>query len=1200
MSNHLISLELQGYKTFALKTEFQFPAQLTAIVGPNGSGKSNIADAIRWVLGEQAYSLLRGKKTVDMIFSGSEQRPRASMAAVSITFDNRSEWLPIEYSEVKITRRAYRNGENEYLINNKRVRLKEINELLANSGLAERNYTVIGQGLVDSALSLRPEDRRRFFEEAAGIGLYRSRRGEAIQKLDKTQRNNERINDILTELKPRIRSLEKQQEKTVAYLQIDTDLKLLLKDWYGYHWHTTQTNLGKAVAFNGQQQVKLNKSREVKQRLEKKLGESQGSLQEKRGTLSELHLNLSKLHSEKENDMRQLAVLEERMNAQKSRILVAENTISITKDKKMALEEEIAELNEQGKADKLEFKTTEESLGSAKDLLQKRLDQRSEINSLINGKENDLNKSQQELLRLKTLIEGLKHQINLQSSDTEKMKLNSEETYETYKKSKIELEKLREQKNNLTQEIKIINDERFMHNEALDVIVEGIKETYQQKQKGEQTLLKLKSDLNLIVEAQEAMTGFSSGAKGIFEAVRKGKLTGKFSLLMDYLNVPKEFEIAIAAVLGTAIEGVVVNSDSDTERILNFIKEANTPRTVLVVNKKPAYQLDETIVKGNYTIASELVSADERFEPFINNLLSRSLIVADRKAAADLALKLPHGYRVVTKDGEVYASDQTITAGKESGVRSFTRKREKKALIVGIDAANNMLAEITASLDQNEAKKKEIQRKLEGFNSKWNISDKENNRISLEVHKLEIEQDQREKQLGSEKDRLEKMLNSVKDEESNISEFEKKAGDLEKIIKTQKEETEDLYNNLKELLVEELRSKVTFLTSKHAVARQIVGDSNKRIQDKRDLLSTYQESVDQNNIDRVELEDQLENISNKINKIKRSNGVASEKINSLAVDTNSLETIVENEITNQSKFLEEVDNSRRKFAITERHKLQAQIRVEKLRDKIEGLQKKISGDFGILMESEDENSTYGPKPLPFSGIVASFPKVDHLPENLVDQISQQRAQLRRLGPVNPIAQEEYEEVNNRYQFLSEQLQDLEKAEKDLRTVVDELDGIMKKEFLKTFNKVEVEFKKIFSQLFNGGEAKLIIEDEENLLDCGIDIEATLPGRRKQELALLSGGERSLTAVALIFSLLKISPTPFCILDEIDAMLDESNVVRVGELLKELSDSTQFIVITHNRNTVQLADILYGVTMGKDSVSQVISLKLDELTEEMVH
>jgi chromosome segregation protein len=1198
MSDHLLSLELQGYKTFAHKTEFRFPAQLTAIVGPNGSGKSNIADAIRWVLGEQAYSLLRGKKTVDMIFSGSKQRPRASMASVSITFDNQSGWLPIEYSEVNISRRAYRNGENEYLINNKRVRLKEINELLANSGLAERNYTVIGQGLVDSALSLRPEDRRSFFEEAAGIGLYRSRRVEAIQKLDKTQRNNERINDILIELEPRIRSLEKQQEKTKTYIQIDADLKLLLNDWYGYHWHTTQKNLEAAVAFNAQQQVKLDKSRELRQGLEKKLKESQDSLQEKRGKLSELHLQLSKLHVEKEENLRQLAVLEEREKAQYTRILEIENTISIAKDKKSDLEEKIVELNDQSKADQLEFQTIEESLESAKGLLQKRIEQRSEINTSIYNRENELNKDQHELLRLMTLVAGLKHQINLQSSDAEKIKINTEETQKDYKQAGIELEKLRAQRKILAQEIKTIDDEKFLLKEILDAAVNEIGELYQRKQKNEQVLIRLKSDFNLLVEAEEAMAGFSSGAKSIFEAVREGKLTGKFSLLMDHLDIPKEYEIAIAAVLGAAIEGIVVKSDSDTESALDFIEATKAPRTILVVNKKPAYEFIKGIIQGKHIVASELVSANERFEPFINNLLSSSLIVDDRKVAADLASKLPLGYRVVTKNGEVYASDQTITAGKESRVRSFTRKREKQALTAEIDNTKNVFTQITESLEEGENNKKEIQQRLEEFINKRNNAEKEINRLSLEVHKLEIEQDQRQKQLENENDRLEELLISIKGEESNISELEKKTVGLGEIIEEQKEETEKFYNDLKTLPVEELRSTVTSLTSKYAVAEQIAENGNKRIQEKEDLLSSNQKAIDQNKIRRIELEDQLGRIGKEIKKIKDSNGETSEKINTQTADTNVIEEIVENEITNQGKFLEEVDDSRRKFAVAERHKLQSQMRVEKMRDKIEGYQKKISGDFGILMEGE-ESSTYGPKPLPFSGIVASLPRIDNLPENLADQISQQRAQLRRLGPINPNAQEEYEQENNRYQFLSEQLQDLEKAEKDLRIVVDELDEMMKKEFLKTFNKVEIEFENIFKQLFNGGEAKLIIEDEENILDSGIDIEATLPGRRKQELALLSGGERSLTAVALIFSLLKISPTPFCVLDEIDAMLDEANIMRVGELLKELSDTTQFIIITHNRNTVQLADILYGVTMGKDSVSQVISLKLDELTEEMV-
>jgi len=336
----------------------------------------------------------------------------------------------------------------------------------------------------------------------------------------------------------------------------------------------------------------------------------------------------------------------------------------------------------------------------------------------------------------------------------------------------------------------------------------------------------------------------------------------------------------------------------------------------------------------------------------------------------------------------------------------------------------------------------------------------------------------------------------------------------------------------------------------------------------------------------------------KLEELKNRDKEVNKEIERLSKESSPLESKVENEITNQGTFLEVVDAARQQYAIAERHKMQAQLKVEKLRERLAQYQQKIGEDFGIFISEEDH--PFGPKPLPIEGIVAQLPKLDTLPSGISDQISQKKSLLRRLGPVNPNAEQEYEEVSTRFHFLSNQLQDLDKAQTDLQKIVQELDQLMKEEFLQTFNKVAVEFENIFSELFNGGTAKLVIDDEENILESGIDIEATLPGRRKQELALLSGGERSLTAVALIFALLKISPTPFCILDEIDAMLDESNVMRVGEMLKELSDTTQFIIITHNRNTVQLADIIYGVTMGKDSVSQVISLRLDELTEEMVN
>ncbi|MDO9545125.1 MAG: chromosome segregation protein SMC [Pelolinea sp.] len=1199
MPNRLLSLDLQGYKTFANKTEFKFPANLTAIVGPNGSGKSNIADSIRWVLGEQAYSLLRGKKTVDMIFSGSEQRPRASMASASITFDNQNGWLPIEYSEVNLTRRAYRNGENEYLINNKRVRLKDFNELLANSGLAERNYTIIGQGLVDSALSLRPEDRRRFFEEAAGIGLYRSRREDATQKLDKTNRNVERIGDILTELKPRIRSLEKQQEKTKTYLQIDEDLKLLLKDWYGYYWHTTQKNLEEALAFNTEQQEQVDRTSEIKQQLESNLKESQDSLQGKREKLSGLHLNLSQLHIQKEENARSLAVLEEREKSQKSRFLETEKSINYAQDRNINLEEEIAELSARNKSDQIVLESNAKLLQEAKDSLQSRLDQRAELNKNLSQTQQELNIKKQESLRLTARMDGIRHQINLQLSDIDKITKTLKATKNEYDQSEIQLTELRSKKETFEQEIELINKEAAILNKKISENIGLISNKKEQKNKSEQIILKLESEVSLLNEAEEAMAGFSSGTKQIFDAIKSGKLSGNYELLMDYLDIPEEYEVAIAAVLGSAIEGIVVKNDSEIEAVLNLIESTNAARTIIIKNKKELVSKDKKEIPGNFVIASDLLANDNKNEPFISNLLSNCIITEDRRSAEKILPNVPFGYCVVTKKGEVYSTDQTITAGKETRVRTFSRKREKKSLLEEAQKTQNLLQQVNDLLIDLEKKNQEVQKTADDLDQKRKESEEVNNRLALELHKLEIEQVQRKKQLEGENSRLEILSLGIENENFDISELEGKFGQLEKYIQSREEEIELIYKQLKELPIEEIRSSVTSFTSKFAVAEQVAENSVRRLNERKELLISTRKTLDEDIFKHKAIKDQLDEIRADIEKTKNAGNELSKDIAELTSNSQPLEKSVENEITDQGKFLGEVDESRRKFAVAERYKLQAQMRVEKLRDKLDQYQKKISEDFEIIIE-EDDYSTYGPKPLPFEGIVEKLPKLTALPEDLEDQITQQRSQLRRLGPINPNATREYTEEYDRHKFLSEQLQDLEKAKNDLLAVVDELDQLMKKEFLKTFKKVEVEFENIFTQLFNGGKAKLIIEDEENIFDSGIDIEATLPGRRKQELALLSGGERSLTAIALIFSLLKISPTPFCILDEIDAMLDESNVVKVGEVLKDLSDTTQFIIITHNRNTVQLADILYGVTMGKDSVSQVISLKLDELIDEMVH
>jgi chromosome segregation protein len=1200
MSNHLISLELQGYKTFASKTDFKFPAPLTAIVGPNGSGKSNIADAIRWVLGEQAYSLLRGKKTVDMIFSGSEQRPRSSMASASITFDNSSGWLPIDFNEVNLTRRAYRNGENEYLINNQKVRLKEINELLANSGLSERNYTIIGQGLVDSALSLKPEDRRSFFEEAAGIGLYRSRRSEANRRLEKTLRNVERVNDIVAELKPRLRSLEKQQEKSASFHQIDADLKLLLKDWYGYHWHRTQGDLREAIKLNASLQEKVNQTRIESKTLESQLEISQRMLGDKRAKLSELHRSLSALHVEKEENARSMAVLEEREQAQKNQVAELQRAYDMDQAQLNALSNEIDELANLGDRNQDEFAQMEKDLQEAQTKLDQRLSRRNQIETEIYDKENKVNQVTQEMLRLQTLTEGLKKQINLREADMAELKTRMHRDEQLFLEQQERLKALEEKKATLSNDLETIDQRKNSVTSEISDLKLRIEDQRNKQTKCSDMLRELKGQYKLLEEAENSLLGFTSGAKSLVEALKNGKLNGNYRLLMDLLDVPQKYELAIASALGVIIEGIIVETPQESESMIDFIKSSNSARTILIENrglKLPKRELKKGI---NLTSAADVLKCETNVpdQVIVSNLLSNVYIAEDLPSARRALENLDSGSRIVTLTGEVFAADGTIMVGKETRAKNFERKREKSETANEIVSIQSTLKDIEEKQASLQAAFTEQNTHLESITSDLKRKEISSNQLDLDIHKLQIEQTQREEQINHEKKRLEQFTADMAKENEDVLQLAVKIGELEKQVVTQNESTETLYMQLQELPVEDLRGTVMDMHSKLAVARKMAETNQSRMSEKKTQLDQFH-NESTNIEERIRaLKDSLVDIGKQLQDIVSRDQIVNQQIKSLTQETHPLENQVDQEITDQGSFLEEVDAARQKHAIAERHKMQAQIKVDKLRERLEQYQQKIGEDFGIF--TSEEEPYFGPKPLPIADIVSQLPVLDQLPEGINEHINQKKSLIRRIGPVNPNAQQEYQEVAERYQFLTEQLMDLQKAQTDLKKIVDELDELMKREFLKTFRKVAVEFENIFAELFNGGSAKLLIEDEENVMDSGIDIEATLPGRRKQELALLSGGERSLTAVALIFALLKISPTPFCILDEIDAMLDESNVMRVGDMLKELCDTTQFIIITHNRNTVQLADIIYGVTMGKDSVSQVISLKLDELTDEMVH
>ena len=718
--------------------------------------------------------------------------------------------------------------------------------------------------------------------------------------------------------------------------------------------------------------------------------------------------------------------------------------------------------------------------------------------------------------------------------------------------------------------------------------------------KVERILQKLESDFQLLVEAEKSMVGFSSGAKEIMVAVKNGRLTGDFSLIMDQLQVEEEYETAIASALGATVEAILARSEDDLSKALRFIQAENSPRTRFVWgNNGKNTSADLPNLNGNMERAVDKIVPPLSRENPIYGLLSRIVIVENAEQAIQIRSKVPTGFQVVTMNGEVFSSGNIVTAGKESRVRTISRKREKSTLRIEINKTEKLLSEVNNTLEKIRDVKISLEEETATIEENIKRLQDESNNLSLAVHKLEIEQAQRENRILEDSKRFENNNSEIHKSEQEILDLKQKKSDCESELIKINSEIEKLYLELGTLPIEDQRSAVTNLASAIAVEEKVSENNHAIIEEKENRLRDVETSIKEYS-DRVKaIRAEISELSTEFENRKSSSKNIAEKIEDLNGRTQPLEKEVEGSISNQTEFLERVDASRRDYAIAERHKMQSQMKVDRLRERLDDLQTKIGEDFGIIVEGKQEDS-FGPKPLPIEGVVSSLPEIELLPENLADQISQKKSLLRRIGPVNPTAQEEYLEVSERFNFLTEQLEDLNKAETDLRKIIKELDVLMEREFLKTFHKVETEFELIFTQLFNGGTAKLIIEEAETILDAGIEIEATLPGRRRQELALLSGGERSLTAVALIFALLKISPTPFCIMDEVDAMLDESNVMRFGELLQELSDTTQFIIITHNRNTVQLADVIYGVTMGTDSVSQLISLKLDELTDEMVH
>lgn len=1201
----LKSLELQGYKSFATKTVFEFGEGITAVVGPNGSGKSNVADALRWALGEQSYGTLRGKRTEDMIFSGSDGRPRLGMAQAGLVLDNSDEWLPVDFREVTITRRAYRDGQNEYLLNGSRVRLRDITELLATSGLSRRTYTVVGQGLVDAALSLRAEERRALFEEAAGITLHRSKRAEALQKLDATQSNLLRVHDIVSELEPRLRYLGRQAQRAGEHQAILARLKDLLQIWYGYRWGQGQKRLQEARLTANRSQQDLDAQLEKLERAARQITELRARQTQLRARLGEWHLASSHRHAEAEAIQRDLAVGEERarlLSAQREELL---SEIEPTQLSYQGAEERVAE----ARARKAQTEGELETARSQVEGIRARLSAHQAERQVFLDQQSQ---AERETRELADRIAG--HRARFVQLDERRAQLDreAEESRQAIADHSQRQETLREQLVSKEDELRdvvagldTLESQRSACLSAIQNLGAQAGDLEEEIGSCGRRLEALHARQDLLSRMQQDLAGFYEGVRTVLKAARDATtLKGVVGTVAQLLRVPSGMETAVETALGGHLQDVVVETWADAEAAIAHLNTTHGGRATFLPldTLRPADSIRPPQTKGVLGVASDLVTYDKRLDPVARLLLGRTLVVEDL-AAAQRALSAMHGgFQIVTRVGELVRSSGSVSGGSVSRDKAsggfLAREREWRELPDTITKQETKRQALQSKLDENrraqaaqQSTLEELDRRQAKLQADQAIAEREREALGREIERAEEATQWQQNlldRIGNEYAELDHSKERIQAEIESSEIAQAQAQERVRELATQ------AANLTAEALLTELshaRTALAVIEGKRESQRAILdghqsnlAELSERIKAKR---SRAEELLD-------ERESLLAQLTHQRDQASRLNDQIAEVVAHIEPAEVELRTLEERQTAL------EADEGKERGALRHMEAEHNRLALEYSRsqDELEMLRRQIEDDLGLVEVDHSEDQVSQPY-LPLRPLISQLQVVEELPEGVENDVRRFKLQLSRLGSVNPNAPKEFEELNARHEFLIQQTADLEQAANNLRQVIEELDRLMEQEFSATFEAVAKEFKGYFKQLFDGGEAQLILTDPENLTDTGVDIIARPPGKRPQSLNMLSGGERALTAVALIFALLKVSPTPFCILDEVDAMLDEANVGRFGQELQKLAQETQFIVITHNRRTIEAANTIYGISMGDDSASRVISLKLDEIEERQM-
>jgi chromosome segregation protein len=1208
----LKQLQLHGYKTFAARTEFVFDEGITAIVGPNGSGKSNLADALRWVLGEQSYTTLRGKRTEDMIFAGSEQRPRLGMAHVSLTFDNSSGWLPIAFNEVEIGRRAYRSGENEYYLNSNRVRLRDITELLGGSGLSERTYTVIGQGLIDQALSQRPDERRKLFEEAAGITVHQSKREQALNQLAEARANLTRAQDIISELTPRLRYLKGQARRTQEYQQIKADLDAQLRLWYGFKWGQALRTLvaGKARladcirAAEGQA--------DALSALVEQIAICRAERAALRDQIGEWHRVSSQLHRQAEAAQRELAVRSEQhrlLGAQREE-LQRELTYL------QAVVEDGAERLRTAEATLAEAVATHEAHATLVTTAQSNLEAREQERQALAQK---VAQAQDTALALKAqLAERRARSAQLTERRAELARVEAEQRRAAQaaaaQLSDLETQLAALEAKNATAQAELARLEQARQAQAQTVAAAQAAEhqAAEQLSTAQRALTRLQDQHAMLVRQRDEGERLSPGVRAVLAAARRpspslhlretgqGVVSGIIGTLGDLIEVPSDLEKAIEAALGGRLQDIVVQHWEDAEAAVAFLKQRQAGRATFLPldSLHPGRAVDVPRLPGVVGLASTLVKFDPAIRPAVELALNRTLIVQDLPIARRV-LSQSRQATLVTLEGDIVRPGGSVTGGSERSRRDgapfpygdLRLARALRELPAQIQAAAAQVTEHEAQVAQARADQEAARAVLDTLRAARQELVPQSERLAAELNRLELAAERARQMHTWHEERRQQAFKEMNGLDTREAELRADIAALAEQNAAQEAAVETARRELAQLATDDLVAELARQRTEAAVSAGQRQSYQARVDELRTLQQERLGEVAAKERRAEELAVQQAEARQVIDRQESMAQALADRIAALACQIDPAEARLA-QLEQEQRAAEAQERTRREHARTaQMRQSQAELAVQRSQDELTHLRAEITKELGLVALEGDEAVDTQP-PLPLNGVVVPLPVVDELPEGLERDVRALRGQISRLGPVNLDAPAEYAEAEARHNFLTAQVADLEKAVASLEEVIAELDRVMEREFLATFRAIAGQFRQEFTNLFGGGSARLVLTDPDSPATTGVEIIARPPGKREQGLALLSGGERALTAAALIFSILKVRPTPFCVLDEVDAALDEANIGRFRDVLRTLSKQTQFIVITHNRGTIETADTIYGISMGADNTSQALSLKLE--------